>query len=145
MITSEKKKTRRKFTPEFKLQAVKRVLAGHPVAAVARELGIGESLLHNLSLIHIYGAWGVKRVRRNLALGVRNDRLAGAREVGDEGKRSIGQSEEVRFDGVFVPSPVLGGVVDYQDGAVAAAVAVKQRDAFRLFGAGAGGNVENGR
>lgn len=91
------------------------------------------------------GAWGVKRVRRNLALGVRDDRLAGAREVGDEGKRSIGQSEEVRFDGVFVPSPVLGGVVDYQDGAVAAAVAVKQRDAFRLFGAGAGGNVENGR
>jgi len=47
MSTSEKKKTRRKFTPEFKLQAVKRVLAGHPVAAVARELGIGESLLHN--------------------------------------------------------------------------------------------------
>ena len=47
MSTSEKKQTRRKFTSEFKMQAVKRVLAGHPVAVVARELGIGESLLHN--------------------------------------------------------------------------------------------------
>lgn len=46
MISSEKKE-RRKFTPEFKAQAVKRVLAGHAVTLVARELGIGESLLHN--------------------------------------------------------------------------------------------------
>jgi transposase len=46
MNTGEKK-GRRKFTPEFRVQAVKRVLAGHAVAAVARELGIGESLLHN--------------------------------------------------------------------------------------------------
>ncbi|CAG1003790.1 hypothetical protein MYXO_03233 [Myxococcaceae bacterium] len=46
-MSSSEKRTRRKFTPEFKGQAVKRVLSGHAVAAVARELGIGESLLHN--------------------------------------------------------------------------------------------------
>ena len=38
---------RRKFTPRFRKQAVKRVLAGYEAAAVARELDIGESLLHN--------------------------------------------------------------------------------------------------
>ena len=41
-MSSSEKRVRRKFTPEFKAQAVKRALAGH---AVARELGIGESLL----------------------------------------------------------------------------------------------------
>jgi transposase len=41
------KPMRRKFTPEFREQAVKRVLAGHKAAVVARELDIGESLLHN--------------------------------------------------------------------------------------------------
>ena len=45
-MKSNEKKARRKFTPEFKAQAVKRVLSGHQVAAVARELGISESLLH---------------------------------------------------------------------------------------------------
>lgn len=42
-----KKSVRRKFTPEFREQAVKRVLAGHKAAVVARELDIGESLLHH--------------------------------------------------------------------------------------------------
>lgn len=46
-MSSTEKTGRRKFTPEFKAQAVKRVLAGLTVANVARELGIGESLLHN--------------------------------------------------------------------------------------------------
>jgi transposase len=46
-MSSSEKKPRRKFTPEYRMQAVKRVLAGQAVAAVARELGIGESLLHN--------------------------------------------------------------------------------------------------
>ena len=46
-MNASEKKGRRKFTPEFRIQAVKRVLAGHAVAVVARELGIGESLLHN--------------------------------------------------------------------------------------------------
>ncbi len=46
-MSLNEKKGRRKFTPEFKTQAVKRVLAGQAVAVVARELGIGESLLHN--------------------------------------------------------------------------------------------------
>jgi transposase len=45
-MSSTEKKARRKFAPEFKAQAVKRVLSGHAVAAVACELGIGESLLH---------------------------------------------------------------------------------------------------
>lgn len=45
-MSSSEKKTRRTFTPEFREQAVKRVLAGHTAAAVARELGIRESLLH---------------------------------------------------------------------------------------------------
>lgn len=38
---------RRRYTPEFKEQAVKRVLPGHGVAAVARDLGISDSLIHN--------------------------------------------------------------------------------------------------
>lgn len=46
-MTMREKSMRRKFTPEFREQAVKRVLAGHKAAAVARELDIGESLLHN--------------------------------------------------------------------------------------------------
>src|SRR5512144_1188019 len=46
-MSASDKKPRRKFAPEFKAQAVKRVLAGQAVAVVARELGIGESLLHN--------------------------------------------------------------------------------------------------
>ena len=45
-MKSNEKQGRRKFTPEFRSQAVKRVLSGHKVAAVAKELGIGESLLH---------------------------------------------------------------------------------------------------
>jgi transposase len=46
-MSSIEKKVRWKFAPEFKAQAVKRVLAGHAVASVARELGLAESLLHN--------------------------------------------------------------------------------------------------
>ena len=44
---SSEKKPRRKFAAEYRIQVVKRVSAGQAVAAVARELGIGESLLHN--------------------------------------------------------------------------------------------------
>ncbi len=39
--------TRRRYTLEFKEPAVKRVLSGHGVAAVARDLGISDSLIHN--------------------------------------------------------------------------------------------------
>ena len=46
-MSASEKKSRRRFTPEFRAQAVKRVLAGHGVAMVAREWGIGESLLHH--------------------------------------------------------------------------------------------------
>jgi transposase len=51
-MSSNAKKARRKFTPEFKAQAVKRVLVGHTMAMVARELGIGESLLPNWVTLH---------------------------------------------------------------------------------------------
>jgi len=37
-MKSNEKKARRKFTAEYKDQAVKRVLSGHQVAAVARDL-----------------------------------------------------------------------------------------------------------
>ncbi len=39
--------TRRRYTLEFKEQVVKRVPSGHGVAAVARDLGISDSLIHN--------------------------------------------------------------------------------------------------
>jgi transposase len=43
-MSSSEKKPRRKFTPEYRIQAVERVLAGQAVATVARGLGTGESL-----------------------------------------------------------------------------------------------------
>jgi len=45
-MKSSEKQARRKFTLEFKGQAVKRVLSGHKVPVVAKELEIGEGLLH---------------------------------------------------------------------------------------------------
>jgi transposase len=45
-MKANEKKARRKFTAEYKEQAVKRVLSGHKVSGVAKELGISESLLH---------------------------------------------------------------------------------------------------
>lgn len=38
-MKSDERKTRRKFTAEYKDQAVKRVLSGHQVSAVAKALG----------------------------------------------------------------------------------------------------------
>ena len=46
-MSTKEKGARRRYTAEFKEQAVKRVLSGHAVAAVARELGVGDSLIHN--------------------------------------------------------------------------------------------------
>ena len=43
-MTLREKTMRRTFTPEFREQAVRRVLAGHKAAAVARELDIGDTL-----------------------------------------------------------------------------------------------------
>ena len=43
----KEKQSRRRYTSEFKEQVVKRVLSGQGVAAVARELGVGDSLIHN--------------------------------------------------------------------------------------------------
>ena len=40
-------RTRKKYTREFKLEAVRLVVEqGHPVTEVARDLGINDSLLH---------------------------------------------------------------------------------------------------
>jgi len=46
-VSLKEKQSRRRYTSEFKEQAVKRVLSGQGVAAVARELGVGDSLIHN--------------------------------------------------------------------------------------------------
>lgn len=37
----------RKYGEEFKAEAVKKIFEGQSVASVARELGVGETLLHN--------------------------------------------------------------------------------------------------
>jgi transposase-like protein len=47
LVNSKEKQSRRRDTAEFKEQAVKRVLSGHVVMAVVRELGVGDSLIHN--------------------------------------------------------------------------------------------------
>ena len=49
-MSSNEKKARGKFTSEYRLQAVKRVLAGQPVAVVARKLGIGGNNLLPLKI-----------------------------------------------------------------------------------------------
>lgn len=46
-MSSKEKQSRRRYTAEIKEHAVKRVLSGHGVTAVARELGVGDSLIHN--------------------------------------------------------------------------------------------------
>jgi len=46
-VSLKEKQSRRRYTSEFKEQVVKRVLSGQGVAAVARELGVGDSLIHN--------------------------------------------------------------------------------------------------
>ena len=51
-MQSNERKSRRKFTPEFKEQAVKRVLSGHKAATVARALGNSEDLLHTWRTRH---------------------------------------------------------------------------------------------
>jgi len=76
-MTLREKTMRRTFTPEFREQAVRRVLAGHKAAAVARELDIGESLLHNwltryrlrqgADALHAEQAAEVSRLKRLLA------------------------------------------------------------------------------
>ena len=37
----------RKYDEEFKAEAVRKIFDGQSVASVARELGVGEALLHN--------------------------------------------------------------------------------------------------
>jgi transposase len=46
-MSTKEKQVRRRYTAEFKEQAIRRVLSGLAVAAVARELGVGDSLIHN--------------------------------------------------------------------------------------------------
>ena len=75
------KSVRRKFTPEFREQAVKRVLAGHKAAAVARELDIGESLLHT---------WLARDRLRNGAAALQTEQAAELTRL----KRLLAQREE---------------------------------------------------
>jgi transposase len=75
------KSVRRKFTPEFRDQAVKRVLAGHKAAAVARELDIGESLLHT---------WLARDRLRNGAAALQAEQAAELTRL----KRLLAQREE---------------------------------------------------
>lgn len=80
MSTKEKKQTRRRYTAEFKAQAVQRVLLGHAVAVVARELGIADSLLHNWLARHRQQA-GAGAVQAEQALEIaRLKRLLAQRE-----------------------------------------------------------------
>ncbi len=51
-MQSNERKSRRKFTPEFKKRAVKRVLSVHKAATVARALGYSEGLLHTWGTRH---------------------------------------------------------------------------------------------
>jgi transposase len=56
MGEEQRKRPRRKFTPEFKRDAVELVRStGRPIAEVAEELGIYDSTLGN---------WGVSRTRK---------------------------------------------------------------------------------
>ncbi len=62
-MRSSEKRARRKSAPEFKGQAVKRVLSGHKVAAEG--LGIGESLPHPWVTRHrLSGGGGALRAER---------------------------------------------------------------------------------
>jgi transposase len=80
-MTMSEKSVRRKFTQEFREQAVKRVLAGHKAAVVARELDIGESLLHN---------WLARYRLRNGAAALQAEQAAELTRL----KRLLAQREE---------------------------------------------------
>ena len=51
----------RKYDEEFKQNAVKKILDGQSVAAVARELGVGENLLHKWKKVRISSASNAER------------------------------------------------------------------------------------
>jgi transposase len=64
--SKEKPVVCRRYTTESKEQAVKPVLSGHAVAAVARELGVDDSLIHNWLARHRQQA-GAKAVQAEQA------------------------------------------------------------------------------
>ena len=51
----------RKYDDAFKQNAVKKILDGQSVAAVARELGVGENLLHKWKKVRISTASNAER------------------------------------------------------------------------------------
>jgi transposase-like protein len=51
----------RKYDEQFKQQALKKVFDGQSVAAVARELGISEGLLHNWKKARLVNGSDVER------------------------------------------------------------------------------------
>ena len=90
---------RRVFSREFKLSAVKRVLAGESVSGLARELGLSKG--HIYQWCHHYRAGGVEALRPAcrprkgfgvLDLESAND-LAAARKRMKELERKVGQQQ----------------------------------------------------
>ena len=51
----------KKYDDAFKQNAVKKILDGQSVAAVARELGVGENLLHKWKKVRIVTASNAER------------------------------------------------------------------------------------
>ena len=51
----------KKYDDEFKQNAVKKILDGQSVASLARELGVGENLLHKWKKIRISTASNAER------------------------------------------------------------------------------------
>ncbi len=51
----------RKYDDEFKQNAVKKIIDGQSVAAVSRELGVGENLLHKWKKVKIISSSNAER------------------------------------------------------------------------------------
>ena len=51
----------RKYDDEFKQNAVRKILDGQSVAAVSRELGVGENLLHKWKKVRLSSASNAER------------------------------------------------------------------------------------
>jgi transposase-like protein len=66
-------KSRKRYTPEFKAQAVELLQAGKPVSQLAQELGISENLLYS---------WRLASQRAQV--GSQGPQAEGARDAADE-------------------------------------------------------------
>ena len=87
MGSNKTKKKRRRFTAEFKQQAVELARTGKPVPEVARELGIGDGLLY-----------GWVREAQAAQLGSGGLRAAGEEAVADELRRLRREVSSLRME-----------------------------------------------